>query len=213
MAKPTANHLRIYREESLRAERAESIAIGSLPEIQRAFEKLTGWSMRYVADPQPTMPTGLTWSTPVSPGCGTPPGHLRFTPVGSGRPAPESSPSDQVRAMASALAGMLTELLAAHHALWQREAELAAGVPVVAQSAETGHLALRLQSVLQGGAAAVGCQAAGLYLLDDATSSLKLRASWGMPRQKLSEPARPLQGRWPIWRGCSATPWCSTISI
>lgn len=194
MAKPTANHLRIYREESLRAERAESIAIGSLPEIQRAFERLTGWSMRYVAGPQPTKPTGLTWSTPVTPGCGTPPGHLRLTPVGSGQAVAESPPADQVRAMASALAGMLTELLAAHHALWQREAELAAGVPVVAHSAETGHLALRLQSVLQGGAVAVDCQAAGLYLLDDATSSLKLRASWGMPRQKLSEPARPLQG-------------------
>jgi phosphoserine phosphatase RsbU/P len=48
--------------------------------------------------------------------------------------------------------------------------------------------------VLQGGAAAVDCQAAGLYLLDEATTSLKLRSSWGMPREKLSEPPRPLAG-------------------
>ncbi len=42
---------------------------------------------------------------------GTPQAHPGRLWAGSGR-----APSDQVRAMASALAGMLTELLAAHHA-------------------------------------------------------------------------------------------------
>jgi len=47
---------------------------------------------------------------------------------------------------------------------------------------------------LKGGAQAVGCQAAAVYLLDDATTELKLRASWGLPRQQLFTPPRPLRG-------------------
>ena len=96
--------------------------------------------------------------------------------------------------MGSALGGMLAELLGTNHALWLREAELAAGVPVVAGPDESEHLAVRLQAVLKSGAESVDCPAAGLYLLDEATTSLKLRSSFGMPRERLSEPARPLQG-------------------
>jgi serine phosphatase RsbU (regulator of sigma subunit) len=89
---------------------------------------------------------------------------------------------------------MLGEFVHTRHALWQREAELAAGVPLVPHADEQQHLAARLQSVLKGGAEAVGCQAAALYLLDEATSELKLRSSWGLPPQKMTEPARPLRG-------------------
>ena len=43
---------------------------------------------------------------------------------------------------------------------------LAAGVPVREHDDEEQHLALRLDAILKGGAEAVGCQAAALYLLD-----------------------------------------------
>ncbi len=194
MTKPSVNHLRIFREELGRADRSESVIVGSMPEVQRAFQNLTGWSLRYQRGPVPQNPTGLTWSTPVTPGRGMPPGHLRLTPVGSDSPVEEGAPPEEIRCLGSALGGMLAELLGTHHALWLREAELAAGVPVVAGSDETEHLAVRLQSVLKSGADSVGCPAAGLYLLDEATTSLKLRSSFGMPRESLSEPARPLQG-------------------
>ena len=194
MAKPTANHLRIFREENGRTDRSESVLVGSMPEVQRAFQELTGWSLRYQSGPAPKQPTGLTWSTPVTPGRGMPPGHLRLTPVGSDISSDMVEPPDAVRHMGSALGGMLAELLGTNHALWLREAELAAGVPVVAGANESEHLAVRLQTVLKSGAESVGCPAAGLYLLDEATTSLKLRSSFGMPRERLSEPARPLQG-------------------
>ena len=103
-------------------------------------------------------------------------------------------PQEQARALASSLAGMLGELLQTRHALWQREAELAAGVPLLPHAEEAKHLAARLQAVLRGGAEAVDCQAAALYLLDDATSQLKLRSCWGLPLDRLTAPARPLQG-------------------
>ncbi|NLS97308.1 MAG: SpoIIE family protein phosphatase [Planctomycetaceae bacterium] len=194
MAKPSANHLRIFREETSRTDRNESVLVGSLPEVQRAFQELTGWSLRYESGPVPNKPTGLTWSTPVTPGRGMPPGHLRLTKVGSEGSLEEGAPPDEVRRLGSALGGMIAELLGTHHALWLREAELAAGVPVVAGPYETEHLAVRLQAVLKSGAESVGCPAAGLYLLDEATTSLKLRSSFGMPRERLAEPARPLQG-------------------
>ena len=85
---------------------------------------------------------------------------------------------------------------AARHALWQREAELAAGVPLVLHEddPDAPQFCERLEAVLRGGAEAGGCQAAGLYLLDPATTELKLRSSWGLPRKRLAEPARPLRG-------------------
>ena len=96
--------------------------------------------------------------------------------------------------LATAVARMLSELLETRHALWQREAELAAGVPVVPHRREEHHLAARLQSVLKAGVEAVGADAAGLYLIDEATTVLKLRASWGLAPERLTEPARPMKG-------------------
>ena len=71
---------------------------------------------------------------------------------------------------------------------------LAAGVPIIVRPGEEKHLAARLQAVLRGGAQAVGCHAAALYLLDESTSHLKLRSSWGLPPERLTDPPRPLQG-------------------
>jgi len=191
----STNYLKIFKEElpQPRAPRIEGS--GCLPEVLAAFKRVTGWSLQYVPGAEPGPPTDLTWSTPVNPGVGATPGHLRLDPVGS---APIVSGSDvdskAVRELASALGGMLGELLRTQHALWQREGELAVGIPLVPHAQEEKHLAARLEAVLQGGARAVGCQAAALYLLDEATSELKLRSSWGLPRDRLADPARPLKG-------------------
>jgi sigma-B regulation protein RsbU (phosphoserine phosphatase) len=89
---------------------------------------------------------------------------------------------------------MIEELLQSRQALREREAELAAGVPLAPHVEEEQHLASRLEAVLRGGAEAVGCHAAALYLLDEATSKLKLRSCWGLPLDRLMAPPRPLQG-------------------
>jgi serine phosphatase RsbU (regulator of sigma subunit) len=86
----------------------------------------------------------------------------------------------------------MNELAATRQALWEREAELAAGVPVTPHENESGHLAARLEAALGAGAQAIQCDSAAVYLLDDATSQLKLRAAWGLPLNKFTEPARPL---------------------
>ena len=222
---PVANSksakLKLYTEETPKPVRPPMEAIGSLPDVLRAFGQATGWSLRYASGTATERATTKkaanqddpSWSAPVAPGVGTPPGQLRLDPleaaVATASPAARRKrssadagaataasrvPLESARALASSLAGMLGELLQTRHALWQREAELAAGVPLVPHAEEEKHLAARLEAVLRGGAEALGCQAAALYLLDDATSQLKLRSCWGLPLERLAAPARPLQG-------------------
>jgi len=88
----------------------------------------------------------------------------------------------------------LGELNRLRYAVFEREAELAAGVPVSIRPDEEPHLAERLEAVIKSGAEAVGGQAAGLYLLDEQTSHLKLRAAWNLPQERLLSEPRPLRG-------------------
>ena len=109
-------------------------------------------------------------------------------------PQPSDSNAGSVRQLAGSIAAVLGELLETRRALWQREAELAAGVPLVPHREEEKHLAARLEAVLRAGAEALNGDAIALYLLDEATSELKLRSAWGLPFDRLVAPPRPLQG-------------------
>ncbi|MBM3999395.1 MAG: hypothetical protein FJ297_07640 [Planctomycetes bacterium] len=99
--------------------------------------------------------------------------------------------AERVVVAVNELASRLGRSLAALRA---REAELAAGVPVSRRTDEEAHLAERLEAILRGGAESVRCQAAGLYLLDEATSQLKLRSAWGLPPTRFADPPRALRG-------------------
>jgi hypothetical protein len=158
-----------------------------------AFLEATGWPLEYASGPVPTAQTNLMWSAPVNPGVGASPGHIRL--LSPGQRGAAGVPLEQAAALADSIGGLWSELLTTRHALWQREAELATGVPLVVRDEDelAPSLGERLEAVLRGGAEAVGCQAAALYLLDSATTELKLRSSWGLPRRRLTEPARPLR--------------------
>jgi len=198
--------------------------IGSLPGVARAVHRATGWRVRHLpgrasgkmedadgaspsdrhvderssAESAPSNDSraiDISLSAPDDPGVGTPPGRLLFEPD-EGAAGSIEYPLDAatMRSVGSALVGLLDELLEARRALWHREAELAAGVPVAPHPDEQGHLAARLEAVLRGGAEAVGCQAAAIYLLDEATTQLKLRSCCGLPFDRLTAPPRRLQG-------------------
>ncbi len=112
----------------------------------------------------------------------------------------ESATDDRVSredadCLADMIGGLFDELTRTQRALWEREGELAAAVPLVSRPEdEQFQMAERLQAVLQGAADAVSCQAAGLYLLDEDTSHLKLRSHWGLPADRLVAAARRLRG-------------------
>jgi sigma-B regulation protein RsbU (phosphoserine phosphatase) len=165
--------------------------------LSEAFARATGWQLQL--QPGSAEDCGQRWSAPLIGATIEEEGRLALVPcppayVAANSAVTSSLDLEAVRPLALALANLLGDVNRTKHALWQREAELAAGVPVSLRPDERQHLAERLQCVLQGGAEALHCEAAALYLLDEATSSLKLRAMWGLPHEKLLEPARPLRG-------------------
>lgn len=198
VAKNVAPPLKIYRRSSARLRRPSIDSLGSLPEVLQAFRASTGWQLRYNAGEARTAPRA-NWSANLKAG-ETHLGQFTLAP-------PQSDEADHrrvahrkaideptARVLASAISGMVTELIETRHALWQREAELAAGVPLIPHAQEQAHLAARLEAVIKAGTEAVECNAAALYLLDEATTHLKLRSCWGLPLDRLIAKPRPLQG-------------------
>ncbi len=185
MAQPGRNSLKLYTEPPP-ADLPPASSFTALPAVLDAFQQATGWSLQYV-------PTPNVAPQAVDPQQGTEGQIAQFT-LAREPLSPRAVPFESARALASALARLLGEAVGLEQALWHREAELATALPLVPASNEGEHLAQRLEAVLKGGAEAIGCHAAGLYLLDEATSQLKLRACWGLPRARLAAPARPLRG-------------------
>ena len=163
-----------------------------LDRVGTAFADATGWRLEYRRGAAKHRSTSPQWSAPVNPGVGASPGHLRLTAVGDRAGKRLERPA--VELLAAAVANLYSELAATRQALRQREAELAAGIPVTVRPDDSSRFAAGLEAVLRGGAEAVGCQAAALYLLDAGTTELKLRSSWNLPPGELSAPARPLRG-------------------
>jgi phosphoserine phosphatase RsbU/P len=187
----SSSKLRLHVEDQ--AAPRPTPADGPLASLRDAFERATGWELRLEQTPSGF---GEAWSTTVE-SIGQPASRLVLSaPQGGEGPGSNTVAAEltQVRPLALTIANLLGEINRLRHAVWQREAELAAGVPVALRKDEEPHLAERLEGVLKGGAEAIGCQAAGLYLLDEATSELKLRAAWGLPQERLLAPARPLRG-------------------
>ena len=106
---------------------------------------------------------------------------------------PHGQDPRRIGALAEAIAHVLQHLQQTQEALRQREAELAASVPMTFPTRGEPHLADRLEAVLRAAGEALGCQAVAAYLLDEDTRRLKLRVCWGLPATRFLEPPRPLQ--------------------
>lgn len=165
----------------------------SLAAVCRSFEQATGWPLELVSGPVGEMRANLLWTAPIELGLKGKPAHLRIAPAGKVLSDPQACASlKRAGGLAGAVAELWRELIASRRALAQREAELATGVPVAVRPTEPQRLVARLEAILQAGAESLNCHAAGLYLLDEATTELKLRASWGLPSERLESPARKL---------------------
>jgi serine phosphatase RsbU (regulator of sigma subunit) len=216
---PPQERLRLYTEQSPHPAPASFETIASLPDLRRAFEEATGWALRS----RPKKPAAR-WRPGAQPAFndasrtaalpkprGAAGGRCGLSiELPKNAPKLESLLGDDANrdkperptgidrgaadALARSIATLLDELLTAQVALRQREAQLAANVPLASRCEPPGDLAARLDAVLRAGAEAVGCQSAALYLLDDDTTELKMRSSWGLPFDRLTAPARPLRG-------------------
>jgi phosphoserine phosphatase RsbU/P len=205
---PQQKHLKLYTEQLPKPVRPPTEAIACLPDLLRSFQSATGYSLRYEHGSKPKDSSDSTWSTPIEGELGRTTGSLVLSSPKENQETEKSRQkglvasatnsnkleSKSIQMLAGSIGDLLSELLQTRHALRHREAELAAGVPVVPHRQEEKHLAARLEAVLRAGAESVGCHAAGLYLLDEATTKLKLRCSYGLPPDRLAAPPRPLKG-------------------
>ncbi|MFV2070801.1 MAG: PP2C family protein-serine/threonine phosphatase, partial [Pirellulales bacterium] len=172
--------------------------------LSRSLRAVTGWPLGLVSAEQLADDADPLWAAPVDPGQGNALGYLTIGQLrdeppppphgGPDAPACRYVPAEQATELAGSLVELLQELFRTRTALASREAELSIGVPVARPTDTPMQLAMRLEMVVRGGAEGIGCHAAGLYLLDAATTQLKLRSYWGLPPDRLADPARPLQG-------------------
>lgn len=194
MPKSIPSYLRLHMEEEP-ASLAPEPCREFLP-LCESFEQATGWKLELLppdAELLEQYTANALWSGTIQAGPERAGGQLVLLP-GKRESAQRRLTSDLVIPFTQSLADLLSRLEQTRTALWKREAELATAIPLAPHREEEDHLALRLEAILRGGAGAIGCCAAGIYLLDDATSELKLRASWGLPADRLTEPPRPLRG-------------------
>ncbi len=167
----------------------------ALAGLRQAFEQATGWRLEFDTNRTQHAQANLMWSAPVNPGVGASPGHIRLFSLAAQNLASACVPLDAASALAGSIGQIWGELVGARRAVRAREAELASGGPLALRRDDQGlATSQRLEGVLRAGAEAIGCQAAGLYLLDSATTELKLCASWGLPERRLIDSARPLRG-------------------
>jgi hypothetical protein len=100
----------------------------------------------------------------------------------------------EVEQVVETLTEFLSENFRWQQSVKEQEALLASNITCPRHVHNDRQLAIRLQAILKAGAKIIGCHAAGCYLLDEETTELKLRTSWGLPSGQLIEPARPLEG-------------------
>ncbi|HJT34620.1 MAG TPA: SpoIIE family protein phosphatase [Pirellulales bacterium] len=197
MTKPVPNgYPRLYSEALPEPPHRGRDAWPGMEKLCRAFERATGWPLECLPGETPAKDVKLVWS--ASEDTATAIGAQIHVGLAGG-PADEAphEPSTPVELpaaveLAATLGELVAEVAQLRQAVWRREAELAAQVPVSPQRESPQHLADRLEASLAGAADAAGCQSAALYLLDESTTHLKLRSVRGLPRQRLLAPPREL---------------------
>ena len=179
--------------------------VGSLPETLRVFKQVAGYDLRFFragsseddVDGQRFENATETSEKVVRIPVGDP--NVKIFGALVLRSAPDVEPlvpQTTAVALAETLATTLGENYRWRAELVAREAELAVVATPNAESPdESAGLASRLRDVLKTGAKALGgFDAAALYLLDDETTRLKIRALWGLPTDRFLDPPRPLRG-------------------
>ena len=180
------NYLRLHVEKDDASNAESDLPVSSLDALTESFSLATGWQLSFESNITPG--DDRVWAEPIEPTLNA--GYLQLAKSDAG----VSIGSDRAIQLSESIRELMADLFLTRRALKQREAELAAGVPIVANSDEDVHLAERLESLLQTVVETTKCDAAALYLLDDTTSELKLRACTGLTETRFVEPARPLRG-------------------
>lgn len=197
----SSNHLRLHIEEH--AALSFPLDLPAWSAIQTALSGLTGWQLECDRGPAPRG-AELLGALADDPQRTPRQFYLQRNTASRDATSGDSSPRTGNAAisglsrdllalqLAKSLVELLNELHRTRRALRNREAELATAVPVIARPEENAEFSFRLESVLRGAVEGLHGRGAALYLLDDATTELKLRSHFGLDGQRFLEPPRPL---------------------
>ncbi|MCC9609713.1 SpoIIE family protein phosphatase [Blastopirellula sp. JC732] len=180
MARPFPSYLRIHRHDSAQPV-ADKPHFPGLASASEALVEAFGCQLEFQEGA-----AGKGYAVVDMDGKST--GRLLVKPVLND---PDFAPPREVAKLAGALAEMMSEVKRLQSALERREAELATNIPVSVVESKN-HIATKLQAILRGAIENVHASAAAIYMLDDSTSQLKLRAALNLPPDRFLEPARPL---------------------
>lgn len=183
MTRTIPNYLKLHVEELAAQAKA---AANSLDGLTHSFAAATGWGLPL---PKPASSNGRRSRSAATP-----------EPLVLERAAEATSDAAplelaRVKPLALAIQKVVADLEQAQRAVTEREAELATAIPVGTLREDPRPLVRRLESLLKTATESVQTRSAAAYLLDDATSKLKLRAHYGLATDRLFAPARGLRGQ------------------
>ncbi len=212
MAQKRKTHLRIHNESVNEPTSPSNVIImDEVANCLTKFTQATGWAIRSTATKQNVFVDG---SLVAASGQSTRPDRANQFSQSTPRKRWEvldAMPIDGMldmdaaidlpmvtEAAADALLGSIADLVArlerAENAVREQQASLATDVAVTRNKDEGKEIADRLESILASSCTSIKATAAAIYILDDQTSELKMRACWNLPVDRLLSPARPLRG-------------------
>lgn len=200
MARKLPGHLKLHvDEENAAATAGESPNSIDLAATMQAFADATGWLPRPLGgSPHHALDLAVELDQPL------PPLRQRVRLVSTypmdgmldaDDPACLEGTSEEVAwALLEQIDALVQELRRAERTVQRQEAQLATSLGVSIRHDEAEVLCSRLSESLHRAAIQTNSDAAAVYLLDEATSELKMRSCWGLPTSALAKPPRELRG-------------------
>jgi serine phosphatase RsbU (regulator of sigma subunit) len=146
-----------------------------------SFSKATNWGVELDADHKHRLIDNVVTLTDAT---------LEADPLCEAIP---SVPMDRAEVLLRDIEKLIGRIDRTESALRDREAELTSIAAVSNHATPSRELAARLEGILESTTRSVGGVAAALYLLDEDTTELKLRACWGLPKSRFIQTARDLR--------------------
>lgn len=197
MSQQFPGHLRLHKEDQSEASsKAPSNSTDLIDQVLHAFSQATGWAAVATAEtkhprtrtrPPEYDPNSRKWTVvsalPMD-------GMLDAMEMNS-MPAVSETAAQE---LLDGIATLIRRIDETERVVWRQEAELASNIGLSMKVDDQEELASKIDDLLSHTASALGCDAAAIYLLDDATSVLKMRGCIGLPKSRLAAPPRPLRG-------------------
>lgn len=199
MATNRPTHLRIHVESNHAQNASEAQQVFDIQRLMNDFTEATGWQPRALLTDRhrKASATNVKINKPVP--IRQRVNLVNISPVDGMLDAEDllaipMTSENSAWALLESIDAMVQRLRDVEEVLQKQEAQLTKQVGVSVRGDDPNGLSERLQESLHRAVEMTCSDAAAIYLLDDSTSELKMRACWGMDTGALAKPARNLRG-------------------